>query len=240
MAKKKNKRPQPSPRLTRPRLLDGLPGPGRTRIRLARPEDSDQFGALLEAATGDVEQAHLDAVAASRCGAWLLDGLSGGARTMIEPLARADANGDLSHAALALALPLVAEGRDRTLAGALLALPPGTVVQTVRDAGYEQHALLAMLKYAKIKALAVAEDARGQGLGAALLKRCIQVYWQLDFMLLYGQFEPGRALGPFYDRSGFTVLPPGQATDIGYVLTGRPIGLGAGPGEQLFFRWNRN
>ncbi|MFH0246140.1 hypothetical protein ACGRHY_27825 [Streptomyces sp. HK10] len=65
------------------------------------------------------------------------------------------------------------------------------------------------------------------------------MYWQLDFMMLYGQFDAGRALGPFYARSGFTVLPPGRTTDIGYVLTGRPIGLGAGPGEQLFYCWNR-
>ncbi|URN10973.1 hypothetical protein LUW77_00310 [Streptomyces radiopugnans] len=85
-------------------------GPGRTRIRPARPEDGDRYGALLEAATSDVEQAHLDA---------------------------------------------------------------------------------------------------------------------------------DRALGPFYARSGFTVLPPGRTTSIGYVLTGRPIGLGAGPGERLFYRWNR-
>lgn len=95
------------------------------------------------------------------------------------------------------------------------------------------------MKYAKIKALAVAEDARGQGLGAVLLKRCVQLYWQLDSMTLYGQFDTDRALGPFYASSGFTVLPPGRTTDIGYVLTGRPIGLGAGPGEQLFYRWNR-
>ncbi|MFI1400542.1 GNAT family N-acetyltransferase [Streptomyces sp. NPDC020681] len=97
-----------------------------------------------------------------------------------------------------------------------------------------------MLKYVKIKALAVAEDARARGLGAALLKRCAQLYWQLDFMLLYGEFEIERALGPYYARQGFTVLEPGATTDVGFVLTGRPIGLGAGPGEQLFYRWNKS
>lgn len=156
---------------------------------------------------------------------------------MSEPLVRAAASGELQDGALALSLPLVAEDRDGRLVGALLALPPGTVVQTVRDAGYEQHALLAMLKYVKIKGLAVAEDARGRGLGGALLKRCAQMYWQLDFMLLYGGFEIERTLGPYYARRGFTVLGPGETTDVGFLLTGRPIGLGAGPGEQLFFRW---
>jgi len=58
-------------------------------------------------------------------------------------------------------------------------------------------------------------------------------------MLLYGEFETQHALGPFYERQGFTVLEPGETTDVGYLLTGRTIGLGAGPGEQLFFRWKR-
>ncbi|GGV03701.1 hypothetical protein GCM10010211_83700 [Streptomyces albospinus] len=126
------------------------------------------------------------------------------------------------------------------MVGALLALPPGTAVQTVQEAGCPQYALLAMLKYVKIKALVMAQKAQGQGLGAALLKRCTQLYWQLDFMLLYGEFESERALRPFYERQGFTVLEPGESTDVGYALTGRPIGLGAGPGDQFFLRWRKN
>ncbi|GAB7036121.1 hypothetical protein JCM4914_75820 [Streptomyces platensis subsp. malvinus] len=45
---------------------------------------------------------------------------------------------------------------------------------------------------------------------------------------------------PFYERQGFTVLEPGESAYVGYVLTGRPIGMGAGPGEQFFLRWRRN
>lgn len=236
-AKQRRVRPSPRVRLTRQRLIEGLPGPDGTCVRLARPEDSDHFGELLTLATEEIEQAHIGGVAAGRCGEWLLDGLSEGNRAMTEPLVRAAAGGRLQDGALALSLPLVAEDRDGTLSGALLALPPGMLVQTVREAGYEQQALLAMLKYVKIKGLAVAEEARGRGLGGALLKRCAQVYWQLDFMLLYGGFEIERALGPYYARHGFTVLNPGETTDVGFILTGRPIGLGAGPGEQLFFRW---
>ncbi|MEV8425695.1 GNAT family N-acetyltransferase [Streptomyces niveus] len=88
-----------------------------------------------------------------------------------------------------------------------------------------------MLKYVKIKGLAVDDGARGRGLGGAMLKRCAEIYWQLDFMLLFGEFEFERALGPYYARHGFTVLNPDQTTDVGFVLTGRPIALGAGPGE---------
>jgi hypothetical protein len=65
------------------------------------------------------------------------------------------------------------------------------------------------------------------------------VYRELDFILLFGKFDTERALGPYYESHRFTVLSPGETTDVGFVLTGRPIGLGAGPGEQLFFRWNR-
>ncbi|MBT2510835.1 GNAT family N-acetyltransferase [Streptomyces sp. ISL-98] len=236
----KKKRPQPGVRLTRQRLTEGLAGPDGTRIRLARPEESHRVGELLKLATDEIEQGHINGLAAGQCGKWLLDGLSGVDRAMTEPLVRAAAGGRLQEGALSLSLPLVAQDRGGELVGALLAVPPGMVVQTVRQAGYEQHALLAMLKYVKIKALAVAEDARGRGLGAALLKRCAQLYWQLDFMLLYGEFEIERALDPYYARQGFTVLDPGATTDVGVVLTGRPIGLGAGPGEQLFFRWRKS
>ncbi|MDH2393379.1 GNAT family N-acetyltransferase [Streptomyces sp. HNM0663] len=242
MAKKAKQRRRRSPhspsvRITRQRLMDGLSGPDGTRVRLARPEESARFGELLTLATEEIEQAHIDAVAAGQCGTWLLDGLMQGGEALTDPLVRAAASGQLQDGALAMSLPMVAEERDGTLTGALLGLPPGAVVQTVREAGYEQHSLLAMLKYAKIKGLAVAEEARRRGVGGALLKRCIQVYWQLNFVLLYGGFEIERALGPYYARHGFTVLNPGETTDVGFVLTGRPIGLGAGPGEQLFYRW---
>jgi GNAT superfamily N-acetyltransferase len=44
--------------------------------------------------------------------------------------------------------------------------------------GHKRYALLSMSKQAKINAVVVWEDARGRGIGAALLKRC--VYWRPD------------------------------------------------------------
>lgn len=73
-------------------------------------------------------------------------------------------------------------------------------------------------------------EARGRGVGRTPLKRCAHLYWQLDFMLLYGRFEVKRALGPYYPHHGFSVLDAGETTDRRYVLTGRQIGLGVGPG----------
>lgn len=240
-AQQRRKRPSPSLRvqLTRQRLADGLAGPSGTRIRLARPEDAVKFGELLLLATDQVEQEHIEGVATGRCGAWLMDALAEGDESLTKPLVLAATEGRLQKAALALSLPLVAQDRDGAIVGALLALPPGKMVQTIEEAGFEHHALLAMLKFVKIKGLAVAESARGSGVGGALLKRCAQVYWQLNFIFLYGGFDVDRELGPYYARQGFTVLNPGETEDVGFVLTGRSIGLGAGPGEQLFFRWNR-
>ncbi|WP_251983041.1 hypothetical protein [Streptomyces violaceusniger] len=65
----------------------------------------------------------------------------------------------------------------------------------------------------------------------------MQVYWQLDYMLLFGEFDTGRDLEAYYTRQGFTVLRPGQAIDVGTLLAGVPIQLGAGPGETFFYRW---
>ncbi|MFG3518315.1 GNAT family N-acetyltransferase [Streptomyces bobili] len=147
----------------------------------------------------------------------------------------------LRPAAASMSLPLVAQDREGQVVGALLAVPSGTIVSTVsRLPGHEQHVLLSMLKYAKIKAVAVRDDARGRRIGAALLNRCVQVYWQLDYMLLFGEFETGRDLGEYYTRQGFTVLRPGQAIDVGTLLAGVPIQLGAGPGETFFYRWRRS
>lgn len=76
-AKQRRKPASPSVRLTSQRLIEGLPGPDGTRVRFTRPEDSDRFGELLTLATEEIEQAHLEGVAAGRCGKWLLAGLSG-------------------------------------------------------------------------------------------------------------------------------------------------------------------
>ncbi|MEU9979239.1 GNAT family N-acetyltransferase [Streptomyces sp. NPDC051014] len=80
------------------------------------------------------------------------------------------------------------------------------------------------------------EEARRRGIGAALLARCTQLYWQLEYTLLFGEFNTDRALGPYYRRQGFTVLRPGQSVDVGTLLTGVPFHLGAGPGLTFFYR----
>lgn len=169
MAKKTKKRtgsPVPT-RVTKQKLLEGLPGPDSVRIRYAVPEEASTVTELLKTAADDLETGHLEALADGQCGTWLLDGLAGAGLT--EPLVRAASAGNLRSAAGLLSLPLVARDRDGQVVGALLAVPSGTIISTVAQLpGTKPYALVSMLKYAKIKAVAVREDVRGRGIGAAL------------------------------------------------------------------------
>ncbi|WP_259294732.1 GNAT family N-acetyltransferase [Streptomyces canus] len=229
------KRTKPA-RLTRKQLLEGVPGPDGGCIGFAAPGEAGSVTTLLKAAADDLETGHLDALARGQCGTWLLDALDG--VDLGEPLVRAAAAGDLQRAAGELSLPLVARDSEGHVLGALLAVPSGVVVAGLaRLPGSQQVVLLSMLTYAKIKAVAVSEDARGRGIGAALLQWCAQVYWQLDYTLLFGEFDTERNLGRYYTRQGFSVLGPGQTIDVGSLLTGSPLHLGAGPGLTFFHRW---
>ncbi|MFJ4518980.1 GNAT family N-acetyltransferase [Streptomyces sp. NPDC088816] len=151
---------------------------------------------LLKAAADDLEAGHLEALARGECGTWLLDALAGA--DLGERLVRAAAAGELQRAAGELSLPLVARDNDGQVVGALLGVPSGTVISGLTRLPVRgQQILMSMLVYAKIKAVAVSDDARRRGIGAALLARCAQAYWQLDYRLLFGEFDTERALGPY-------------------------------------------
>ena len=100
-----------------------------------------------------------------------------------------------------------------------------------QEGPFGQAALLA------IKGVAVAESARGAGLGQALLRRIVQIYDQVDYRLLYGQFSVGSGLETYYARQGFEVLGEQAGVPLGPVFD-LPITVGAPPGERLFVRWN--
>lgn len=216
---------------------DGLPGPSGTRIRFAAPGEAGRVGDLLKAAVDDLEGGQVvQALAEGRCGTFLLDALDGAKLTSL--LVRAATGGELLAAAAAMSLPLAAHDRDGRVVGALLTVPSAAIAEMAsRLPGDAPYDLVSMLKYAKIKALAVDGEARGAGIGAALLKRCVQIHWQLDYHMLFGEFETERALGRYYARQGFSVLDPAQTIDVGTVLAGYPMRLGAQPGEALFYRW---
>ncbi|MEU0820341.1 GNAT family N-acetyltransferase [Streptomyces mirabilis] len=219
----------------RQQMLEGVLVPDGVRIGFARAEEAATVTLLLEAAADDLEVGHLEALARGECGTWLLDALGGA--DLGELLMQAAGAGELHRAAGELSLPLVARDSDGQVVGALLGVPSGTVVSGLaRLSVSKPQILMSMLSYAKIKAVAVSEDVRGRGIGAALIARCARVYWQLDYMLLFGEFDTTRALGPYYTRQGFSVLEPGQGIDVGTWLAGVPLYLGAGPGLTFFHR----
>ncbi|WP_235096626.1 hypothetical protein, partial [Amycolatopsis decaplanina] len=52
----------------------------------------------------------------------------------------------------------------------------------------------------RIKAVAVAESARGNHLGASIIKRAKQVYDQCQYLTMYGAMPEARGLEAFYQR----------------------------------------
>lgn len=133
---------------------------------------------------------------------------------------------------------LVAQGRDGSLRGVLLAVPPTNVLGGGIDGGVPVPAVVAgAARIAKLRAVAVMEDARGNGLGTTLIKRTVRTYRHLGFRPVYGQFSIGSGLEVYYARQGFTVLDEGQAIDLRRMNL--PIIIRTDPAdpERLFVRW---
>jgi GNAT superfamily N-acetyltransferase len=62
-----------------------------------------------------------------------------------------------------------------------------------------------------LEGVAVHPGRRGRGLGALLIEDAAQRYRNARFRLMSGAFElPHGDLTDYYDKRGFTVLPPGK------------------------------
>ncbi len=230
------KKPGRVPPVTADRLVRGWTGPGGTRIRLAVPGDEPAVAGLLSLADGmGLDPAVERVIADGAVGSALLAGLRHGTSAMLRPLAEAGAAGRPEDAMSALVMVLVAETGDG-LCGVLQAVPPGNVLGEAHVAGVPLPlALVAATKVAKIQGLAVAEHARGHGIGETLLRRAVRTYFQLGWLLAYGQFPAGAGLEDYYTRQGFTVLPDGEGIDLARITV--PVRIGQIPGERLFARW---
>ncbi len=79
--------------------------------------------------------------------------------------------------------------------GVLQAVPPDSPLADGIKAGVPVlNAVVGATKVAKIRAVAVAEDARGNGIGQTLIRRAVRTYLQIGFLLIYGQFPVGSGL----------------------------------------------
>jgi GNAT superfamily N-acetyltransferase len=229
-------RTPPVPSTTASQSSRSWPGPANYRLRLVRPDEvaAGQLAGLagwkLAAEATQVLQTGLAATL-------LLRGVDGGAEMMLPDVAAASLNDRLPDAFAGLSLGLAAEDHTGVLAGVLLMSPPVTIVHRALDAGLDRHQVLMLaLTVAEIKGIAVAEHARGVGLGAALLRRGVALYDRAGFYVLYGRFDERSELDRLYTRLGFATLDQRAAVDLDPLLD-LPIAIGAEPGERLFVRW---
>jgi GNAT superfamily N-acetyltransferase len=235
---------KPAGEITEHKLVHGWASAPRVRVRQAVASDLPAVAKLAVLAGVQLDDYLADAVIAGTAGMALRAGLRGGwdgfTRCMAEQFfAYRD---DPLPAYLAAALVLVAEHRDRSVVGALIAYPPAHVAQD--HLGFTRHiitdprergklVMVGATAIAKVKAVAVDESARGHNIGGSLLKRCKQVYSHCRYQIIYGQMPPVPGLDAFYRRNGFEVLAKGAELDL-WVVFGVHSRIRAGQDERFF------
>jgi GNAT superfamily N-acetyltransferase len=237
--------------VTERRLDIGWAAAPGVRVRQAAPADMGAVRELAELAGVTVEDWLVDSVAAGAAGLALRAGLSGGLENFHLHMAQQFAAypDDPSRTYAAAALVLVADHRDCGVVGAVVAYPPPniTALHLEGAAGgrritdpLEQNmvAMSGAIGLAKVKALAVAEPARGRNVGGALLLRCRQVFFACGYVIVYGQMPSTPGLDAFYRRNGFEVLGHGEGLDL-WPVFGVHSRIGTGPGERFFIRYRR-
>lgn len=231
--------------VTERKLINGWAAAPRVRIRQAQPGDLDTIAKLMPLTGGALQDELAQTVRDGTASTGLRAGLRGAGREsytaeMAKRFVRQDHGGDDLDPIVAATLVLVAEHRDHGVVGTLVAYPPANVAaqmaQQLPDLSEQQKLVTAVAMFVvKIKALAVAEEARGHHIGGSLLKRCRQVFYHCGYVLVYGQMPPGRGLDTYYQRQGFTVLPVGTGIDTWPIFGIRSRIMPDGD-EQVFCR----
>ncbi|WP_149264377.1 GNAT family N-acetyltransferase [Actinomadura sp. K4S16] len=221
--------------LTSAGLAEGLVLASGVRIRMARVEDVETARRLV-ALTGsgvNLESRLADAIPDGRLGAAVLKGLAEGPEALTYEMAvaaSAEGEGSVEDLVIGLSCVLVAEHPEHGVVGALVALPPARVLSNIGIPDME--ALVGLLKVIKLKAVAVDPAHRSGGIAAALIATCRQIYTQLRYLLLYGQFRAGSGLETYYQRQGLTVLREGQGVSL--TMFSVPAGIYTEQTERFF------
>jgi len=218
--------PRPrDPDLTDQQRVDGWAVDSQIRIRQARPADVVVIRTLTTLAGVELEDAVAGAVTEGIAGAALRASLRGGREDFTRHMAEqffTHQDDDQRIAYLNACLVLVAEHAEFGIVGALVAYPPINVVSEFIDqigrsvadqTGPMEVMVLGGIAIAKVKAVAVHESVRGNGVGSALLDRCRQIYTRCGYMIVYGQMPPTPGLDAFYRKRGFAVLDQGVGFD---------------------------
>ncbi|MER6103739.1 GNAT family N-acetyltransferase [Streptomyces sp. NPDC001832] len=124
------------------------------------------------------------------------------------------------------------------IVGILSSIPPLSVLSGMERSGADSVALGATaMAYVKLRALAVADDYRRQGIASALLTKALAIHRDHRAFLAYGQFTAGDAtLARFYRRHGFAIHPPGEPVILPGSSRHPDVGASPLPGEQMFSR----
>ncbi|MEV7108950.1 GNAT family N-acetyltransferase [Streptomyces atroolivaceus] len=124
------------------------------------------------------------------------------------------------------------------IVGVCSSIPPLSVLGGMERDGADPVSLGATaMAYAKLRALAVADDYRRQGIASALITRAMAIHREHRAFLMYGQFTAGDvALARFYRRHGFTIHAPGEPVILPGGSRYRDVGAAPLPGEQMFSR----
>ncbi|RMI46130.1 hypothetical protein EBO15_07870 [Actinomadura harenae] len=190
----------------------------------------------LIASTGsgvNLENRLADAMADGRLGTAVMKGLAEGEEALTYEMAVAaspEGEGSVDDLIIGLSCILVADHPSHGVVGALLALPPARVLSNLGIP--EMEALAGLLKIIKLNAVAVEPTHRSGGIAAALIATCRQLYSQLRYLLLYGQFSARSGLDAYYRRQGLTVLREGQGVKL--TMFSVPAGIYTDPSERFF------
>lgn len=225
-------------------LIKGWAGPPRIRVRQAVPDDLPAIAELAPLSGVELDDALVEAVRDGSSGIGLRTGIRQGQPGFHRHMGTEFITGGMVSAFMHASLVLVGDHRDRGIVGTLIAYPPGNLINELigsgrispSEQGGQQVIMLGAVLLTKIKTIAVVEHARGQGVGAALLKRCKQVYSHCGYMLLYGAMPPTPGLDAFYRRCGFDIQQPGDPIDLWRVY-GIPVMAVPGADERIFHRW---
>ncbi|MFD4860616.1 hypothetical protein [Streptomyces atratus] len=225
--------PQP---VTGKRVIEGWHGPEGGRVRLAQAGEDAAVQTLMGTAGARLDRPVADQFGGELAVA-LCAGLSG-QEAWIKAMTPLLVQRTYLDAIPGLSLVPVAEDKDGDIVGAAYAMPPMPIMNGAHQQRFPAPQLMSIpLAVAKVAGLSVTEKARGAGWDTHLLKRTVQIYEQLDLLLLYGQFPVDSGLDRFYQQRGFTPLAPQEKLDLDPLSL--PFGIDPGPGEQLFVRWKR-
>lgn len=219
-------------------LERGWPGPEGGRIRCARPGEADTVARLLGHSGVELEPGMADHIDARTAG-WVLDAALADDRDALrcagDALLRQP---DPLPLLFSVSVPLLATDRAGEAVGALVALAPVGVIGDMLSAGWPETAIPGVATtLTKVASVGVDPQARGRGVGRALLGRCAQLYFGAGYTMVFGQFRVERRLAAFYERCSYVVLDEEDTVPVS--VAGGVVDLGTDPGQRLFYRRRR-